>query len=157
ELPEDDAPLRGRGDEPERPEERESRRHGDVRETEQLRDEFVAVEHGARFFRPDDRAGDERRVRAEREADEPAAAEALQLVPIAIELADPLHALGENGDEALLAEEAFRVLLTRAHAADAAHERADERQVIDVVLREPAELAPARVLAPDGRAEHEPV
>ena len=81
------------------------------------------------------------------ELDEPAAPEALELVAILEELPDTLHALGEDGDERSMTEQSLGVLLAGAHGADAVGEAAEEREVEDEVLGQPAHLATSRVLA----------
>ena len=58
-----------------------------------LREILEPKEHRGRLFGADDGARDDRRSGAKAEADEAAAAEALELVPVAVQLADPFDAL----------------------------------------------------------------
>ena len=57
------------------------------------------ADHRVDLLGPDDRARDDRRAGAQRGRDEPAAAEALQLVALAERLADALEALRPHPDE----------------------------------------------------------
>ena len=76
--------------------------------------------------------------RAQAQLHEAAAPEALEPVALLEELADALHPLGEDGDERLVLEQALGVLLAGAHGAEAVREAAEEREVEDEVLGEPA-------------------
>src|SRR5205814_5179262 len=107
-------PLRRRWKQSERAEPREGRCDGQIRQTEELRRLLVPVEHRARFFRAHDDARDQWRPGAEAETDKPAASEPLELVSVAIELADAFHALRKHPDEALLLQEALGIFLARA-------------------------------------------
>ena len=67
----------------------------------------------------DDADRDDRRAGAHRRLDEPAAAEAAQLVAVLVELLGALAALGEDEHELLLVvEQAVHVGRVRGHAAD---------------------------------------
>ena len=79
--------------------------------------------------------------RAQRELDEAAAAEALQAIAVLPQLAHALLALGEHRDELVLLEQALGVRRVGAHAADAVHDRPEERQVEHGVLDERAHVA----------------
>ena len=68
----------------------------------------------------DDGDGHDRRAGPQRHLDEAAAAEALQPVAVREVLARPLDALGEDGDELVLLEQADRVVGRGRHAADLA-------------------------------------
>ena len=77
--------------------------------------------------------------------DEPAPAEAAELVALAVGLARALGALGEHEHELLLlAQQAVGVVGVGEHAADARPERADDRQPLEDVVGQavdgPAEL-----------------
>ncbi len=112
------------------------------------------AEHRVDLLGADDRHRDDRRLRAQRDLDEAAAAEALQPVALRERLAGPLHPLGEDHHQVVLLERAGGVVRARREPADAAHEGGEEGQdegpVQDHELRPPRQ----RVLLHDRRRDH---
>src|SRR5690606_23021404 len=102
-----------------------------------------------------DRAGDDGDARAQRRADETAAAEALQLVALAERLADALVALGEHADELALPQQPRRVGLAGEGVPRLAGQVAEDRDLVDEVRAEQADL-PSHVVVHRDR-QHERV
>ena len=95
-----------------------------------------------RLLVADDRHRHDRHAGAHRDLDEPAAAEAAELVPVAHELAGRLRALGEHEHELLVVvQEPVRVVGVRGDAAGARPQRAEHRERAEEVLGEPVHRA----------------
>src|SRR5207245_8754207 len=123
-----DDPLRRRGDRSEQSQGRERRRNGEVGESEQSRERLNVVDHRKDLFSTDDRYRDHRRTGAERDLDEPAATEALELVPLAERLADAFVAFGEHADDLAGVEQPGRVFRACKRVAALARDLTDERE-----------------------------
>ncbi len=106
---------------------------------------------------PDDGARDDGRARAERDADEAAAAEALDAVTVAPGLAGPGAPLREDADQAAVRQDPVGRLRGRADPAQPDREPAHQRQVALAVVEERAEVAAGRVIAPERVAQHQRV
>ncbi len=130
---------------------------GNPRDADVLREPRHLAEHRRGFFGADDRDRNDRRVRAQRELDEAAAAEPLQAVAIFPQLAHPLFAFGEHGDQLAVLEQALGVRRIGAHAADAVHDRAEPRQVKHGVFDERADVAARRMVAANRVHHHRAV
>ena len=130
----------------ERAEREHVRGHRRVRDVEQRRDP-PALEHDRhRLFVADDRDRDHRHARAHRDLHEAGAAEAVELVPVAVRLARSLGALGEHEHElAVVVQEPERVVGVRGDTAEARPHRAHDRDRAEEVLRE-AVHRPAQLL-----------
>src|SRR5439155_7508140 len=94
-----DEPLAGQRDRAERAEPREERRDREVRGAEQAGQRLDVTDQRVDLLGADDGDRDDRGAGAQGRADETAAAEALQLVPVAERLADALEALREHADQ----------------------------------------------------------
>src|SRR5205807_4496489 len=86
------------------------------------------VDHRKDLFSTDDRYRDHRRTGAERDLDEPAATEALELVPLAERLADAFVAFGEHADDLAGVEQPGRVFRACKRVAALARDLTDERE-----------------------------
>ena len=153
-LAELDPPLGRQRNGAERAEPGEGGRQREVRRAEHagqgggladLRVDLLAADHGHRH---------DRRAGAQRDLDEPAAAEALQPVAIAEGLARALHALGEHRHQLVLLQQAHRVVRRCDHTAHLAHEERHVGQVERPVEHQEARVARKRVLAEDRDAHH---
>ena len=109
------------------------------------------------LFRAHHRAGHDGGRRAQREAHEAAAAEAGQLVAVAVALADALHALREHPHQLALAQQALAVLLAGPHRAAAGEGGGEEGQEGEHVEDEHPALAAGGVLVAQGEGDHHAV
>jgi hypothetical protein len=80
-----------------------------------------------RLLGADDGAGNDRCTLAQGQPNVATTPEALELITLAVELADALHTFGKHSHDALFREQALGVFLASAHGADAVHEDAGER------------------------------
>ena len=108
-LAELDQPLARQRHQPERAEPRERRRDREVRQAEQPGQRLDVGQHRVDLLGADDRHRDDRGAGAQRRRHEAAAAEALQLVPVGVALADALEALGEDADQLAVAHQPLGV------------------------------------------------
>src|SRR5271166_2454676 len=99
-----DHPVRWQRDRAKRPQPGEERRYREVGQLQLLGQFRPVSDHRIDLLGADDRARDDRGAGAQRYPGEPAAAESLQLVPLAEWLADSLETLGKDPDELALVQ-----------------------------------------------------
>src|SRR5688572_11711577 len=150
-------PARRQREKAERTQPGEGGGDGQVVDAYQLRQVVEAMENGVGFLATDHRARHDGALCAQGQAHEAAAAEALQLVALLVELLDAFRALWEHGDDVVLGEQALAVLRAGAYGADSIHGHADERQIEAEVLCEPASIATRRMGESEGLANHQAV
>ncbi len=112
---------------------------------------------GMDLLRAHDRAGDDRRSRAQGEPHEPAASEAGEAIALLEGLAHPLHAFREHADQLALAQQALAVLLVRAHGPALREHGREEGQEREHVEGQHPALAARGMLVADGQVDHQPV
>ncbi len=151
-LAELDAPLRRQRDRAQRAEQREERRHREVRQAQHPREELDVADLRIDLLGADDRHRDDRHPGPQRRLDEPAPAEALQLVARRERLSDALEPFRPYADELPLAEQAFRVGGAGQRLARLARERADQRHLEHQVRAEPAQVAAAGLVVDRDRS-----
>src|SRR4051794_22084200 len=156
-LAELDPPLRRQRDRTEGAEQRERRGDREVRRPGEAREQLGLPDLRVDLLAAHDGDRHDRRTGAQRYLDEAAAAEALQSVTVPEVLAGSLHALGEDGDELVLLEQADRVVRRRGNRADLAQRNRHERQLERPVQDEEARIARQRVLLEQRDRHHRPV
>src|SRR5262249_15623888 len=109
------------------------------------------------LFGADDRKRNHRYARAQRELDVAAAAEALQLVPLAERLADALHALGKHREQLAPRQQAPGVLRARPHGAYAVQERPEEWRMEYEIVGQPTQRTPITARVAQRGLEHHAV
>jgi hypothetical protein len=147
-------PLARQRDEPERAQPGKGRGDREVRQVEEPGEHPGVAEHRMDLLGADDRHRDDRHPAGQRGLDEAAAAEPLQLVPLAERLADALEPLGPHPDQFARAQEPFGVLRAGERAAGLAGHRPESGGVEQQVGAQRPQEPPRRVLVVDGDHRH---
>ena len=153
-LAELDEPLARQRHRTERPEQRERRGDREVRQPQRAGQRPDVAQQRVDLLGPDDRHRDDRLAGPDGRRDEAAAAEALQLVPLAERLADALEALGEHRHQLAGGEQPLGVGVAGQRVAGPAGDRPEDGGLEHEIGSQVADHPARRVVVGDAGGEH---